>query len=163
MTVYRQNSDIWSFLFQLSPLADDHGDRISSAKTEGTASDLLVAVVEGVDQSGHHTCSGTSDGVSECDSSSVDVEDLVRYVEILLDRTGCSRECLIVLKEIDVIDGHSCLLENVPGGGNGSLHDVLGLDTALTLCYDGCERYESMLLREGSGTNYQCGCSVAEL
>ena len=56
-------------------------------KAEGTASDVLVPVLEGVDQCGEDTCTRTSDGMSERDGSAVHVEDLVGNVQFLLHRT----------------------------------------------------------------------------
>ena len=132
---------------RLSAAADDGGDRVSSTEAECGASDVLVPVLQGVQQGGEDTCSGTSDGVTECDGSSVDVEDLVGNVELLLDGTGCGCEGLVVLEEVDIVDGHSGLLEDVLCRRDGSLHDVLGLHSALSIGLDGCEGLESVLLR----------------
>ena len=66
----------------LSLAADDGGDGVSASETEGGAADVLLPVHHCIEESGEHTCSGASDGVSECDGSSVDVEDLIRDSEI---------------------------------------------------------------------------------
>ena len=68
-----------------------------------------------------------------------------------------------MLEEVDVIDGHTCFLEDMLGCGDGCFHDVLGLNTALTVCLDGCKRLESVFLCPFPGCDNEGRCSIAEL
>ena len=58
-----------------------------------------------------------------------------------------------MLEEIDIIDSHSGLLENMLCCGDGCLHDVLGLHSTLTICLDGRKGLETMLLGPFPGCN----------
>lgn len=148
---------------QRSLAPDDHSDGVAAAQAERRETDVLVPVVQSIDERGEHAGSGASDGMSEGDGSAVDVELLVGDMELLLDRAGCRGEGLVVLEEVDIVDGHARLLHDMPGCGYRRLHDELGLDTLLAVGDDGCEGLAAVLLGPPPRGDDQRRRAVAEL
>src|ERR1700761_626322 len=107
----------------LNPL-DDGGDTHAAADAQRDQRAVRVAALQLVDHgSGDHGAGGTQ-RVSHRDGAAVDVELLVRDVQVLLELQHDGGEGLVQLEQVDVVDRQARSVQHFLGGrGRAGEHD----------------------------------------
>src|SRR5271168_3338910 len=103
---------------------DDGGDTHAAADAQCDERATGVAALELVDHgAGDHRAGGT-ERVSHRDGAAVDVELLVRDVEVLLELQHDGGEGLVQFEQVDVVDRQARAVEHLAGGrGRAGQHD----------------------------------------
>src|SRR3989441_114650 len=96
---------------------NDHRDRVASTEAQGRESALRVAILHCVNESRQHARAAAADRVSERHGTPVYVELLVRNPQLPHDGDARRGVRLVVLEEVDVLDRHSGLLQELPNPG----------------------------------------------
>src|SRR5664279_6036607 len=91
-------SDRWGW----SDTLDDGGDTHAAADAQGGHAVALVAALEFVDERAENHGAGRAEGMAEGNRSAVDVDLLVRHVEVLHELHHDRGESLVGLEQIDV-------------------------------------------------------------
>ena len=96
-----------------SVASDTHRNTHAAADAERGEALLGIALLHFVQQGHEHARAGSADRVADRDRAAVDV-DLGRIpAQVLVDRAGLRRECLVGLDQIEIADAPA---PSTPGG-----------------------------------------------
>src|SRR5690606_29500992 len=122
----------------------------------------LAAPAELVQQRGGELRARAPERVPEGDGAAVDVELVCRDAELALAVHGLSREGLVDLEQVDVVDLQARLREQLADGGHRpDAHDV-GVDPGDGEAAQAPERLDAQLLRLALAEQHGRGRAVAE-
>src|SRR2546425_10010664 len=92
---------------------NDHRDRVAATEAQGRESALRAAILHCVNEGRQHARAAAADRVAERHRTAVYVELLVRNPQLSHHREARRGVRLVVLEEVDVVDGQPRLLQEL--------------------------------------------------